>query len=172
MPERDPISEPRFGLRKHRLALIVAAMIALTASLVAVTVGRQQLMTIAEQSFTRLPAEYDEMFFKELPTVRTEASGTAIDTIIGISHHGADTQSYQLDVQLLATPASGSQNKTERFTLAPGQSTDIRLVMPLQNDRPAAAVVAVLAGTGNSLRYTLPTAQPSDPAQFFREKTD
>jgi hypothetical protein len=39
MPERDPISEPRFGLRKHRLALIVAAMIALTASLVAVTVG-------------------------------------------------------------------------------------------------------------------------------------
>jgi hypothetical protein len=170
-PERAAESpsgmSPRAGcaVRPTRVVLAIAIVVAIAGAVVVGTGSSETVATLARQSFTRLPAEYDELYFERPPTVAPGATTASIEAVIGVVHHGNARKSFGLRVELRDSSSSVMHSTDERIVLDPEQSAAVKVRLPVTDDVPDGAFVTVLSvSDGNTLLFRLPTASAEDVA--------
>jgi hypothetical protein len=138
------------------VGLVVVAVLAVVA--VNVSAVRRELLG----SFTRLPDEYTELYFTQVPT---ESDGTTVAVPISLVHHGARQRSYQVRVQLL--DSAGRALVTRRWAPDAEPDMPVRTVLHLVSGNVsgigAAAtdlVQVTLADAAPSLHYRLSMGSP------------
>ncbi|MFI9270104.1 hypothetical protein ACIGXM_05240 [Kitasatospora sp. NPDC052896] len=146
----------RGGGRPGRRRAVLAAVAVLVAATVGPVLWAQPAVRLAlRQSFTRIPADYTELYFTQSPTT---SGGDAV-VPISLVQHGTPGQSLQLRVSL--TRPDGTVTASSTVTLVPKPDAAVGTTVRLPLPEPDAVVQVALLGTAQTLRYRFP--QPKAP---------
>ncbi|WP_329570990.1 hypothetical protein [Kitasatospora sp. NBC_01266] len=133
-------------------------VVILAAALTGALLWSQPAVRLAvRQSFTEIPANYDELYFTQLPTA---AGGQAVIPL-SLVQHGTHTAGLQLRVQL-TTPA-GTVTGGSTVTLLPEPNTPVSTTVRLPLTESDEVVQVALVGTDQTLRYSFQTAASPEP---------
>jgi hypothetical protein len=130
----------RFGY----IAVSSALALALAVGLWSVPTVR----TVLQQSFTRMPAVYTEMYFTATPTL----DGALLSAPIKVVGHHTSAASFRLSVWLTTNSGAAEDKTTVNVPAADGTATTaIKLTVPTDAD----VVWIALAGSSDSLHYRI-----------------
>ncbi|GAB2700509.1 hypothetical protein GCM10010442_17970 [Kitasatospora kifunensis] len=134
------------------LAVVVAAAIA------GPLLWAQPAVRLAlRQTFTQIPANYDELYFTQLPTT---AGGQAVIPL-SVVQHGTPTPNLQLRVSL--TTSGGTVTGSSTVTLVPKPDTAVDTTVRLPLTEPDAVVQVALLGHDQTLHYRFQAAASPEP---------
>ncbi|WP_327066258.1 hypothetical protein [Kitasatospora sp. NBC_01302] len=152
---RGPDGAGRRSARRRGAAVLAAVLAVLVA---APLLWAQPAVRLAlRQTFTRIPADYDELYFTQLPTT---AGGQAVIPL-SVVQHGTPTATLQLRVSL--TTPGGTVTGSSTVTLVPKPDTAVGTTVRLPLTEPDAEVQVALVGHDQALHYRFQAAASPDP---------
>ncbi|MFF7634655.1 hypothetical protein ACFZB9_16075 [Kitasatospora sp. NPDC008050] len=155
-----PRSPRRAGRRRGpgRRRTTVAAAAVLAVLVAGLLVWTQPAVRLAlRQTFTRIPADYDELYFTQSPTT---AGGQAVIPL-SVVQHGTPTATLQLRVSL--TTPGGAVTGSSTVTLVPKPDTAVGTTVRLPLTEPDAQVQVALLGHDQALHYRFQATASPDP---------
>ncbi|GAA1943474.1 hypothetical protein [Kitasatospora viridis] len=150
---RDP------GARRPGRRRVGAGLAALLAAAVALPLlwAQPAVRLAVRQTFTEIPADYDELYFTQLPTT----AGGQVVVPLTVVQHGTPGPGLRLQVSL--TAPSGTVLGTTTVTLAPEPDTPVGTTVRLPLTEPDAEVRVALLGHDQTLHYRLQATASPDP---------
>ncbi|MFJ8474530.1 hypothetical protein [Kitasatospora sp. NPDC094011] len=146
------------GRRRPRLrALALLAAVLATAVAVPLLWAQPMVRLALRQTFTRIPADYDELYFTQLPTT---AGGQAVIPL-SVVQHGTPTPNLQLRVSL--TTPGGTVTGSTTVTLVPKPDTPVGTTVHLPLTEPDAEVQVALLGHDQTLHYRFQATASPEP---------
>ena len=145
------VRRPRGPRRSWREALAVAtAVLALIAGLGSLAAPKvPSLQAVLQQSFTRLPSAYTELYFGSTPTI----DGVTVSVPVTVVDHNTGAKSYQVRVDQESD--QGTVLATDTVTLVPHNGRPVTVVARFAFRAGATQVRVTLPGHPQSLHYRI-----------------
>lgn len=150
-PTPIPKSKPAPGRR--RLVRFAPALVLVLALLVAaVSPGAR---TMLRESFTRLPADYTELYFTAEPSLTGSGAKARIAVPVGVLHHGASTASYVVRAQVSSSDGQKGPVAEKDLTARPETPGATVLTVEVPDAATTYVVNVTLPGHPQTLQYRL-----------------
>ncbi|GAA0540319.1 hypothetical protein GCM10010172_21970 [Paractinoplanes ferrugineus] len=115
--------------------------------------GRLEL----RRSFTRLPAEYAELYFTGVPAIRPDGAGSAVVVAVTLLEHGAADRDRQVRFTLAGPSGAVLNTSTAALRVRPEVPAAVTQRLPIPGSAPNGSylVRVALIGQPQTLHYRI-----------------
>ncbi|BCY15478.1 hypothetical protein [Actinoplanes sp. L3-i22] len=148
-----PPAPKRAAPRPRHLARFTPALVVVLALIAALV--SPGVRTVLRESFTRMPAEYTELYFSATPSLSGTGAKARIAVPVGLLHHGAAGATFVVRAQVSIADGKAGPAAEASVTAAPESPEATVLTVTVPAAATAYDVNVTLPGHAQTLHYQL-----------------